>query len=248
MTAAAAILLLMSVAARQPADHQQSVRAGREALDQSWDPYPWYDPQSDSLRPVKSSRSDTNKDRKDKNDQAEEEPVRPTRFGGPVQALAWLLLAAVLGALVYLLIRAWLQMDFRRKEKDKPADRRRSDDDRRRIEALPNPAAVEQSELLEAIRRYAEQGNFRDAMVLLFGYQLVQLDRHQYIRLARGKTNRQYLRELGRESPLHAMLEHSMVVFEDVFFGNYAIDRARFEPCFASIAQFDAILGGGTAA
>ena len=34
-------------------------------------------------------------------------------------------------------------------------------------------------------------------MIYLFSHQLVQLDRHQIIRLAKGKTNRQYLREVG---------------------------------------------------
>ena len=61
-------------------------------------------------------------------------------------------------------------------------------------------------------------GNYGEAIIYLFSYQLVRLDRSQLIRLAKGKTNRQYLGELQSASPLKRMLAQSMSSFEDVFF------------------------------
>ena len=38
-----------------------------------------------------------------------------------------------------------------------------------------------------------------------------------------------------------------MVAFEDVFFGNYAIDRTRFESCWSRLDEFDALAAEGRA-
>ena len=51
-------------------------------------------------------------------------------------------------------------------------------------------------------RLYEKRGNFNQAIIYYYSYQLVTLDRRQVIRLAKGKTNRQYLRETGRRGPL----------------------------------------------
>ena len=47
--------------------------------------------------------------------------------------------------------------------------------------------------LLEEARRSYEEGDYNTAIVYLYSYQLVKLDQNQWIRLAKGKTNRQYL-------------------------------------------------------
>ena len=61
------------------------------------------------------------------------------------------------------------------------------------------------------------------------------------MRLTKGKTNRQYLRELTRSAPpeLTAILEHSLVTFEEVFFGNHALERAQFESCWQHVTEFE---------
>ena len=89
------------------------------------------------------------------------------------------------------------------------------------------------SNLLEEARRQYEAGNFAEAIIYLFSYQLVELDKSQLIRLAKGKTNRQYLREIGARPRLAALLNHTMIAFEDVFFGDHDLDRERFEKCWA---------------
>jgi hypothetical protein len=67
----------------------------------------------------------------------------------------------------------------------------------------------------------------------------VELDRGQAIRLAKGKTNRQYLRELTPKPDLKGLVEQSMLAFEDVFFGGRALDRSRFEDCWRRLPEFD---------
>ncbi len=75
-------------------------------------------------------------------------------------------------------------------------------------------------DLLAEARRHYQAGNYGAAIVYLFSFQLVQLDKRQIIRLAKGKTNRQYLREVGPRAALLRLVEQTMVAFEDVFFGN----------------------------
>ena len=121
------------------------------------------------------------------------------------------------------------------------------DEEKRRVEALPTAVARNRDDLLAAARHCYRQGNFREAIIYLFSYQLLQLDRSQLIRLAKGKTNRQYLRELGRRLVLRSLLEKTMVAFEEVFFGNRSISRARFESVWSALDQFEALVAGGAA-
>ena len=90
-----------------------------------------------------------------------------------------------------------------------------------------------------------EQGQFGDAIVLLFGYQLLKLDKSQLIRVLKGKTNRQYVREVGRhegQSRLREMLTQTMVTFEDYFFGNHPMTREKFESCWRLLDEFHSIV------
>jgi hypothetical protein len=95
-----------------------------------------------------------------------------------------------------------------------------------------------ETDLLSEARRYYEAGDYSKAIIYYFSYQLVQLDEHQRIRLARGKTNRQYLREVHTQPVLREITEITMVAFEDVFFGNHALNRERFERCWNRLDDF----------
>jgi hypothetical protein len=56
--------------------------------------------------------------------------------------------------------------------------------------------------------------------------------------LARGKTNRMYLRELRQQPQLKSILELTMTAFEDVFFGNHNLSREEFEACWRQLDDF----------
>lgn len=158
------------------------------------------------------------------------------------RVLVFGLIAVVSLVLVFFLVRAFIKQ-----EEFVPAHGTGGsvDDEaegRRRIEALPFQLAADMSNLLDAARHYRDQGEFGEAVKYLFSYQLVQLDRYHLIRMTRGKTNRQYLRELGRGHNLRTDVEDTMKVFEESFFGNRVIRRPRFEACWSRVENFDSHL------
>jgi cell division protein FtsB len=72
----------------------------------------------------------------------------------------------------------------------------------------------------------------------LFSHRLLLLDRAGAIRLTRGKTNHQYLREVRSRAILHSLLSETVQLFEQSFFGRYALDAARFDEVRATQEQF----------
>ncbi len=208
------------------AQQPDSVRAGRQGLDQ-WGRYPWYDSQNDALKPIRISL-----------------PWKwrfPTLFSIPagwVQTFFWVLTALLLLLVVYSVYRAFAD---RGSTKQPPSQDFNLDDlqRQRRFQALPQAVRHASAGLLEEARRNYLDGNFAEAVIYLFSHQLVQLDRHHLIRLAKGKTNRQYLRELAGRSALGQIFAQTLVAFEDVFFGNHAIDRRRFESCWNRLDEFE---------
>jgi hypothetical protein len=109
------------------------------------------------------------------------------------------------------------------------------------VEALPFMAQRPHEDLLGSARRYYEQGHYSEAIIYLFSYELVELDRFAIIELARGKTNRQYLREAGRIEAARSLLERTMLAFESAFFGRYPLDRASFEACWNQLNTLEGL-------
>jgi hypothetical protein len=218
---------------RDPAD---SIARGREALDDS---YPWYDASDDAVRRIEV--------------EATTEPWDLDWNGGfRWPRMSWLaylalaLLGLLLAWLVYALVRAYL-----RRETQLAAEGGTRHvtalSDASRIEALPFPLSRDAAtDLLAAARQAYEQGHYGEAIIYLFSHQLVELDKHQHIRLTRGKTNRQYLRELSSRRPLQSLLEPTMVAFEDVYFGDHPLDRQRFESCWSRLGEFHQLVGAAT--
>ncbi len=229
MTPLAALILTSCLTA---ADPEASVEAGREALDHWWpSDYPWYDPQADGVERVN---------------------LRPPynwpnwQFKWPdlswlwPQDLAtwvfWILVALLVAAVVYLLVRY-----FRSPMEDESTTAATNDDgrDAERVEALPFPVEPGKLDLLGQARDAYLAGDYARAVVYLFSHQLVQLDKHHIIRLTKGKTNRQYLREVGTSRRrLRDVVNETMVAFEDVFFGGHPLQRPRFESCWAKLDDF----------
>jgi hypothetical protein len=213
------------------------VARGRAALDDS---YPWYDAPRDDIRRIEVTPTG-----------------RPWDFdwnGGGLRlpGLSWLAYAALtlLGLLLlwlmYVLIRAYLKRETQAAA-EAGARQLTTATDASRIEALPFPLRRDAAtDLLSAARQAYEQGRYGEAIIYLFSHQLVELDKHQHIRLTRGKTNRQYLRELSPRRPLQVLLEATMIAFEDVYFGSHPLDRQRFEACWARLGEFNHLIGAGT--
>jgi len=232
-------------------DPEASVSAGREALDHWWC-YPWYDSGADGVRPIDVSEpwfASWNLDwlwdwlRANWN----------LTFGGfswpstLLGWLAWITIGGLLILLVYLLVRTYLRRAGSEPEGPAATAPAESPDERERVESLPFPVKAARLDLLAEVKQHYRQGNYGEAIKYLFSYQLVRLDKQQIIRLASGKTNRQYLGEVGRRVAIRRLLEQTMVAFEDVFFGNHTLDRARFESCWSRLEQFETLVMEGTA-
>ncbi len=230
--AACAITVGVAAAELTPEDFQQ---AGE---------FPWYDAQQKAIVPVEVS------------------PERPPRqsadwewstrsagsnwhmgswdaFWRGLQYLVWVALAGGLGYLIYL----WLAAAARQRLLEQGGFGGEDEHDRRReadlIEQLPFQVKRPLTDLLGEARRLYAQGNYREAIIYLFSYQLVELDRNHKIQLSKGKTNRQYVAEIRGQRSLRQLLTQTMLAFEDVFFGDYDLDRARFETCWGQLEQFN---------
>jgi hypothetical protein len=215
----------------------EEVDQGRQALGREG--FPWYDKQADAPRPVHVDVpwNITNSRRKSSGP--------GWRLGG-IGVWEWvaiIVLVAALAAIVWLAIRAYLSREETVVAVDSARVRQAAAvDDAARIEALPFRIRRRDIDLLAEARRLYEEGKYGEAMIYLFSYQLVEMDRHQVIRLAKGKTNRQYLRDLRRRPSLREIVERSMVAFEEVFFGGHVLDRARFEAVWRQLGQFTSFL------
>jgi len=217
-----------------------AVEAGRDAL-KSGRLYPWYDQAKDDVRSIELPK-----------------PKAPStssfNFGGGIsealgsglQMLVYVLLAIGLCVLVYFLIAAFLARE------NGPASTgagsaRPAISEQARVEELPFKLNKGTDDLLGEARRSYEQGKYSEAILYLFSYQLLEMDRGQIIRLTKGKTNRQYLREISPRRALQSLMAQTMVAFEDVFFGNHALDRQRFETCWSQVDEFKTLVQKGTA-
>lgn len=272
---AAVMLVAIAIPGSSLAADQDPVTSGRKALDPPHG-YPWYDPKADDLRPLdvspkaeanesgdsgrggKSggkygregrggrwklrSRSDSGKGSSPSERESRPMEIGHTAFGSVLQVLAWTIIGIVLGAVIYLLVRAFI---LRRREKDEEGAEAKGDS--AKLDALPMKIPA-RSDLLTEARRQYELGNYRQAIIYLFSFQLVQLDKQQIIRLAKGKTNRQYLREVGPRQTLRWIVEQTMVAFEDVFFGHHSLDRGRFEACWSKVGEFERLAAEGGSA
>jgi hypothetical protein len=204
------------------------VESGRSALNRWWD-YPWYDSAADDVRTI----------------DARPPVVRRGGFGSGegLNVFVWLAIGLALALLIYLLIRAYVR--------DEPLAARASRRPKgpptamiERAEALPIAVDLSKVDLLAEARRLAGLGDYSRAVVFLYSHFLVRLDQGHQIRLAVGKTNRQYLRELASASTKR-MLEPVMFAFEDAFFGKHRLGRERFEACWAQLEPLDAALAEG---
>lgn len=91
---------------------------------------------------------------------------------------------------------------------------------------------------LQEAEALMKAGKFRDAIIFLYGYQLLALDQERKIELERGKTNRMYLRELNRIPALKAIQEQTMLAFEDAYFGHHPVSEERFMACWQQLPEF----------
>ena len=226
-------------------DDDQAVEAAREGLGKPVH-YPWYDKQADDLRRIDVVPPSPPPKAGDWEWKEPTTPTPPRASAGfweivleMLKYLAYGVMIAVLAGIVLLLVHAFLRSEAgaARTQQELATG---TDDDIDRVEALPFQVRRGTGDLLAEARRYYEAGDYNEAIVYLYSYLLVELDKSQFIRLTRGKTNRQYLREVRRQPLMYNVLEMTMIAFEDVFFGRHALNRGRFEQCYDRLDEFEA--------
>lgn len=206
-----------------------AVKQARDALARGHN-YPWYDKQTDDVRRIQLPA-----DEKPPASSSSSSSVAAAADG--LQILAWTIIALVLAALVVVLIVAFLRKENSEALVTSAKVDEISDVDR--VEALPFMAQRSATDLLGQARAHYEAGNYREAIIFLFSHELVELDKQNLIHLTKGKTNRQYLREVSSIDELRRILSRTMVAFEDVFFGNKNLSRTDFEACWQELNVFE---------
>lgn len=210
-------------------------------MDQSGE-LPWFDQEKQELRPINVQPSeqpprppDVAENMQDPDEDSGMGGMAGFGFWAALQMLGW---AAIAALIILILIYLLATLLGRRTPAIEAATETISETHVDRVEKLPFQVARGTSDLLGEARRCFAQGDYNQAIVYLFSHQLVELDKHNLIRLTRGKTNRQYLRELGEHRELQQLLQQTMIAFEDVFFGDHPLTRPRCEACFRQLEQF----------
>lgn len=161
-----------------------------------------------------------------------------------VSWVVWILIGLI--CLALLIWIAWLlvKQEWRTGDSDDDTDWLQNPQiDPARFEALPFEVNAPQNDLLGLARQAQAEGRMREAIIYLYSYMLLMLDQKHLIHLAKGKTNRTYLREIRSQRALHALLEKIVVTFEDVFFGDLTLEPSEFQARWSELNQFHQLIG-----
>jgi hypothetical protein len=208
------------------------VRAGR---------VPWYDRDRDALRRLVVEPATPPSRAAAPHVPPPSRTAAPARWwlGQVLQGLGLSVLAVVLCLVAVALVASFLKQEQQETTERKVIASRREAD---RVASLPLPLDAAPADLLAEVRRLAAQQRFSEAVVYLYSYELLLLDQHQVLRLARGKTNRQYLREVRGRPTLAGILERTIETFEAAFFGQKRIPPQWFAACWQDLEAFHAEL------
>lgn len=237
-------LLALASAVGAVRGDEDPVAAGADALRSGSQP-PWYDRGADSVAPPRSAPSPSdpfrhrNSDwlRLPKNAQGNSWNFN-WGLGGLWEVLqwgVWLLMILLLGLLVTLLLFYFVRRTRVLDDGESSATAPEWFDEARLSEL---PVEVEKGDLLAQAKAAMHRGDFRRAIICLYGYQLLRLDGGNIIRLAKGKTNRQYLREARRVPELKSILARTMVAFEEAYFGGRLLESGQFQKRWNELDRF----------
>ena len=225
---------------------QDSTRAGQEALATGFD---WYDSQQEETTLVESP----NRRRAASLNRDQVKPFVPKQtqqqfnwpnwlnfgwFSGPgMNLLSWVLIIAIVLLMVGLLVWGYLRMGD-----DSQSAAAESEDFeamRKRVKELPFEIQHEsETDFRTRARRAYDVGDYTQAIMLLFSHVLLMLDHRGHIHLRKGKTNRQYLREIRTNPSLAGFYQRVMIPFEESFFGGHNVSKSTFEDCWTRLEEF----------
>ena len=167
----------------------------------------------------------------------------PTGWYYFFNSLLWVVFVVAVVAAAILVIWMFLKMDKRTSNIQSFEDYAEEELIEERIKQLPFDLQRDlPGNLSEQARQLAQQGNYNRAMMFLFSHVLLALDKRELLKLKKGKTNRQYLREIRQHGDIAKYYRQVMVPFEDSFFGNHDISQTRFENCWDELEPFETVV------
>ena len=243
--------LWLALCSMGQAQQNDPVQAGADALKS--ENFPWYNSDSNTARIMEPSntQSAASAKRGSVTARAKRPPTTPTTWGGWLKGffnqLSYLsyLLIGLLGLLIFGLL-VW---GLTRRRPDASVKNQRSqgaEDDSiiKRIEELPFQMQPQiDSDFEGRAQAAAKAGNYSEAVMLLFSFLLLNLDRKGLIHLQRGTTNRQYLQQIYHQDHLPDFFVQLMEPFEKSFFGGHTIDQKTFEKCWSNMESAKQRLG-----
>lgn len=212
------------------------------------DDAPWLDSKAGEILPIdfgdrESARSAS---RAEIPEAAPAAPVAPAGTGrtwnwdwvlSVFEIVSYVFLALVVGLVAYLGYRYYRR--WRKLNSDEGYDERSAS---RTVEQSMRQLSFDVdfsgSDFCDEAEKAYRSGDLRSAIIYLFSYVLVSLDQKGHIRLRKGKTNREYLREIRGQRGLVKFYQRVMVPFEETFFGDYQLEREDFENCWSQLGQF----------
>jgi hypothetical protein len=229
--------------AQSPAEHDP-IAETKDALARG-NRFPWYDRKNDDIRRLNVVPRQAEADRDvqwtaSPTTAPTAAPRAAPKLGAVGSFLQWIGLTALillLGLIAYLIATSFLKDEVTETTSVRKVVESRRDADR--VQALPFQVRAATSDFLAEAGRLYQAGQYSEAIVYLFSHQLVELDKAHCIRLAKGKTNRQYLHETRSRPLIHSILDATMVAFEDAFFGNKKLSRETFERCWNRLNEFE---------
>ena len=263
------VLCLSLLVADQEAAGQEGGSTDDEATSQiveafnGVDSLPWYDYDNDGVRPVDvAPRLDDTVNRQSRwipksKKTTPKQTTNPGTAGTPPARGFWSALAslftgvvgwALLGVVVFLvalgLVLAIVRMEGADVETTTDGQQQLipTNEEIAKLEDLPIEIRKGTGNLLERADQLRSAGKLAEALVYLFSHRLLQLDRAHAIRLARGKTNRQYLRELRNRPDLRNIMQDTVLAFERSYFGRHEVTQQQYDALRSEQQALDSLV------
>ncbi len=263
MKYAITVLLLLSpcwVYAKEsePTGSKQTVSEAVDEIGKT----PWFDPESETITPI--PLRDTQQDSVHRNSrwlpQAKRisSPSNPSgnssswfSSGGGGNLIGWAILGVLfVGVAIGILYAVSRISPEAMSSQDRwlGNDRNGIDEQtRKRMQELPIELRRSGFDLRGDAERYMLQGNFDEAIKCLFGHQLLLLDRFEWLRLSRGKTNGRYVSEVKRQSAeLSHLLRATVAIFEASYFGRHTPTKEAFTQLWDDNQRLEALVRRST--
>ncbi|HWE35103.1 MAG TPA: DUF4129 domain-containing protein [Isosphaeraceae bacterium] len=180
--------------------------------------YPWYDPEADDVRTIVPPRPPRGY-RDDPNNRY----WGLGRLSGNV--LIYGLVALLIAVLIALVVWAYRRADL---GWDAGVKAVTASGSASRVGALPTGLEVDSGDPLAEAVRLRSDGNYAAAIVYLFAFELLTLDRLRLVRLAPGKTGRQLVRSVP-DPDVRGWVEPALRLFEAVYYGHRLPTAEAFE-------------------